>query len=53
MAGQKVEGKGKVLQMETQKLLKYSYWSNMSGLPDRPEAYHIITYQLSSKNGTY
>src|SRR6185295_11425304 len=50
--GKKFEGKGKVLQMETQKLLKYSYWSNMSGLPDRPEAYHIITYQLSSKNGT-
>jgi len=48
--GKKIEGKGKVLQVETQKLLKHSYWSNFSGLPDQPEYYHIITYQLAAEN---
>jgi hypothetical protein len=41
------------LQMETQKLLRHSYWSNISGLADVPENYHIITYQLLPyKNNT-
>jgi uncharacterized protein YndB with AHSA1/START domain len=50
--GKNFEGKGKVLQVETQKLLRHSYWSNMSGLPDTPENYHIITYELTAKNGS-
>ncbi|HKB45945.1 MAG TPA: SRPBCC domain-containing protein [Chitinophagaceae bacterium] len=50
--GKKIEGKGKILQVETQKLLKHSYWSNISGLADAPENYHIITYQLTSENGS-
>jgi uncharacterized protein YndB with AHSA1/START domain len=49
--GKKFEGKYKVLQIETQKLLKYSYWSNLSGHDDVPENYHIITYELSQENG--
>jgi uncharacterized protein YndB with AHSA1/START domain len=44
--GRKYQGKGKVLQMEDEKLLRHSYWSDMSGQPDEPEFYHIITYQL-------
>jgi uncharacterized protein YndB with AHSA1/START domain len=48
--GKKIEGNGKVLQVETQKLLRHSYWSNMSGLPDVPENYHIISYELKAKN---
>jgi len=44
--GKKFHGKGKVLQMEDEKLLRHSYWSDMSGQPDKPEFYHIITYQL-------
>lgn len=38
-----------MLQVEDQKLLKYSYWSNMSGRADVPENYHIITYYLEKK----
>jgi len=49
--GKKFESKGKVLQVEDQKMLRHSYWSNMSGLPNRPENYHIITYGLSAENG--
>jgi len=48
--GKKFDGKYKVLQVETQKLLKYSYWSNLSGHADVPENYHIITYELSEEN---
>ena len=44
--GKKFQGRGKVLQMEDEKILKHSYWSNMSGHPDESEFYHIITYQL-------
>jgi uncharacterized protein YndB with AHSA1/START domain len=47
--GKKFESKAKVLQLEDQKLLKYSYWSNMSGLPDVPQNYHIITYYLENE----
>jgi len=49
--GKKFESKGKVLQEEDQKMLRHSYWSNMSGLPDWPGNYHIITYDLSAGNG--
>src|SRR5215813_265233 len=44
--GRSIEGKGKVLQLEDQRLLKHSYWSNSSGLADLPENYHIVTYEL-------
>ena len=49
--GKKVEGKGKVLQLEDEKLLKHSFLSNISGLEDKPENYHIVTYQLVRRNG--
>jgi len=48
--GKNFEGKGKVLQVEEQKILRHSYWSNMSGLPDLPENYHIITYEMNQEN---
>jgi len=47
--GKKFQGKAKVLQMEDRKLLRYSYWSNMSGMPDVPQNYHIITYFLQKE----
>jgi uncharacterized protein YndB with AHSA1/START domain len=49
--GKKIEGNGKVLQLEDQKLLRHSYWSNISGLADEPENYHIITYELMAEDG--
>lgn len=49
--GKKIEGKGKVLQVEDQKLLKHNYWSNFSGLADKSENYHIITYELIPESG--
>jgi uncharacterized protein YndB with AHSA1/START domain len=49
--GKKFQSKAKVLQVREQKLLKYSYWSDMSGNADLPENYHIITYELKPMDG--
>jgi len=48
--GRSIEGKGKVLQLEDQRLLKHSYLSNSSGLADLPENYHIVTYLLKAED---
>ncbi|MFI5171993.1 MAG: SRPBCC family protein [Chitinophagales bacterium] len=44
--GKKYEDKGTILQLEPQKLIKYTYWSSMSGIEDKPENYVTITYDL-------
>lgn len=49
--GKKYEDKGKVLEVEKNKKVKYTYWSEMSGIEDKPENYVVITYALSEKDG--
>ena len=44
--GKSYHDKGTVLDIEKNKLIKYSYWSSMSGIEDKPENYVIVTYQL-------
>ena len=46
--GKAYEDKGKIIEIMNEKLIKYSYFSSFSGLPDLPENYGIITYQLKS-----
>jgi uncharacterized protein YndB with AHSA1/START domain len=48
--GKSYEDKGTILEMKKNKLIKYSYWSSMSGIEDKPENYVIVTYQLSGDN---
>ena len=51
--GTEYHDKGKVLENNPHKLLKYSYWSSMSRTEDKPENYFIVSYILevsSSKN---
>jgi len=43
--------KGTILQIETEKILKYNYWSTFSGTEDKPENYANIGYSLEEKNG--
>lgn len=38
--------KGTILEINAPQLLKYSYWSSMSGTDDKPENYNNITYEL-------
>jgi uncharacterized protein YndB with AHSA1/START domain len=51
--GKSYEDKGTILEVIPNQLLKYNYWSNLSGLEDKPENYANITYQLTPEgNGT-
>ena len=44
--GRKYEDKGKVLEAERPRRLKYTHFSLLSGQEDRPENYHTITVEL-------
>ena len=48
--GTEYTDKGTILQFEKEKIFQYNYWSGFSGLPDVPENYSIITFNLASKN---
>lgn len=49
----KYEDKGVILRVEPGVHVTYSYWSSLSGTPDRPENYKNISYDLSkTKDGT-
>lgn len=41
------EDKGEILKIEPEKILQYTHFSPLSGLPDESENYHTVTYQLS------
>ena len=45
--GKMYEDKGIILKIEPEKLLETNYWTSFSGLPDSPENYQKVTYQLS------
>lgn len=47
--GKPYREKGMILEIEKEKLMKYTYLSG--GMEDRPDNYAIITYRLSSQNG--
>jgi uncharacterized protein YndB with AHSA1/START domain len=49
--GKAYEDKGKVHQMEPEKLLVSTFWSSLSGLADIPENYRTVTYELSPDGG--
>jgi uncharacterized protein YndB with AHSA1/START domain len=49
--GKQYEDKGRILEMEPERLLVSTFWSSLSGLPDRPENYKTVRYELSGKNG--
>jgi uncharacterized protein YndB with AHSA1/START domain len=48
--GKTYEDKGTILAFEPRKLIKYNYWSSMSGIEDKPENYVIVTYELSGED---
>jgi uncharacterized protein YndB with AHSA1/START domain len=49
--GQAFEDKGEILDIQPEKLFVSTHWSPLSGVPDLPENYHTVTYQLSERNG--
>lgn len=50
--GQTYEDKGTILEVVENKRIRYSYWSSMSGIEDKPENYVLITYDLEPNAGT-
>jgi uncharacterized protein YndB with AHSA1/START domain len=51
--GKSYEDKGEILQIEREKLLVSTFWSSLAGLPDVPENYKTVRYELSPEdNGT-
>jgi uncharacterized protein YndB with AHSA1/START domain len=51
--GRKYEDKGVILKLKPQRMISYSHFSPLSGLPDVPENYHKVTIELSpDKNRT-
>jgi len=49
--GKSYEDKGEILQIEPNKLLVSTFWSSLAGLPDLPENYKTVRYELSPENG--
>ena len=48
--GKSYEDKGTILEVKKNKLIKYSYWSSMSGIEDKPENYVIVSYEISGED---
>ena len=48
--GKQYQDKGTILESVPQKKFKYSYWSSMSGIEDKPENYVDVTYELTENN---
>lgn len=46
--GRDYENKGIILQLEPQRLIEYTYWSSISELPDDPENYAVIAFEITS-----
>jgi uncharacterized protein YndB with AHSA1/START domain len=49
--GHKYQDGGIITAIDAPNYLKYTYWSSMSGMEDKPENYYNITYQLSEDEG--
>ena len=48
--GKTYEDKGKILQVEPGRLLVSTYWSSLSSVPDIPENYKTVRYELSAES---
>ena len=41
--------RGEILQIDPPRLLEHSHWSEVSGKPDRPDEYQIVTWSLAER----
>ncbi len=46
--GKPYEDRGVILRLQPGQLIQYSHFSPLSGMPDKPENYHIVTVELSN-----
>ena len=45
--GKRYEDKGTVQTVDPGKRLRFTHWSPLSGVPDAPEHYHVVSFELS------
>ncbi|MFE9786092.1 SRPBCC domain-containing protein [Nocardia salmonicida] len=50
--GREYRDKGQILEFEPGRLLKMTHYSPLTGLPDMPENYHTLTYELTENDTT-
>ena len=48
--GKAYEDKGEIRRFEPAKHLSFSHWSALSGLPDAPENYHLVSFDLDPRD---
>lgn len=48
--GKAYEDKGTVMRVKPLRLLQFSHFSTLSGKPDRPENYHVVTIELTAQD---
>ena len=48
--GRPYEDRGDILQIEPARLLVHSHWSPVSGLPDVPQNYQRVSWELSERD---
>ena len=49
--GEPFEDKGQVVEVKPEKSLVVTHWSPLSGVPDIPENYHTVRYEIVPQNG--
>ncbi|HEY9167700.1 MAG TPA: SRPBCC family protein [Candidatus Kryptonia bacterium] len=49
--GKSYEDRGIILRIEPERLIEYTHFSPLSGVPDVPENYHTVTVELSPAAG--
>ncbi len=49
--GKPYEDKGEILDVQPDRLLRVTHFSPTTGLPDEPENYHTLTYELDERGG--
>jgi uncharacterized protein YndB with AHSA1/START domain len=47
--GKSYEDKGVILQFKPERMIQYTHFSPLSGLPDQPDNYHTVTIKLSGE----
>jgi uncharacterized protein YndB with AHSA1/START domain len=47
--GNSYEDRGIILQFQPRRMIQYSHFSPLSGLPDKSESYHVVTIELSDE----
>ena len=47
--GRAYEDRGVLLRLEPERLIRYSHFSPLAGLPDTPDHYHTVTVELCDK----